>query len=120
MTTISKALAEATLDAVKAQHATYLNPHTIDGTVYPALYDPPVLVWDYTDSGAPAIVWEDGPDEWAYRIDGSPSDEDRSLYAEASAEFGVAVRPSHRPAAKIPAGVYVEPHMSFILALYPA
>lgn len=119
-TTITEAQATAALDAVKAQYAAYLVPQTIDGEEHDALYPEPVLVWDYTDSGHPAICWEEGPDDWALLIHGGTSEAERYMFASASEEFGTEIKAPERPAAKMPATVYAEPLMSFVLGLYPA
>lgn len=83
-------------------------------------YPEPVLVEDYTDSGHWAIAWEEGPDDWAYLIGGGTSEADHVTYAALSAEFGRDVAPPVRAAAQMPADVYAEPIMSFVLGLYPA
>ena len=120
ITTITETQATAALEAVKAQYAPHLAPQTVDGETYDALYPEPTLVWEYTDSGHPAICWEEGPSDWAMLLDGGTSEEDRYLYASLAEEFGSDVKAPERPAAKMPAGVYAEPIMSFVLGLYPA
>jgi hypothetical protein len=118
--TVTKAQAEATLAAVKAQFAAFLNPMTLDGTTYDPTYPDPVLVWDYTDSGHPAIAWEEGPDEWVYTIHGGTSEEEASLMALAAEEFGATLPVPVRKPATIPAGVFVEPVNHCALGVYPA
>lgn len=117
---VSRAKAEAVLEAVKAQHAAFLSPMTIDGVTYPPLYGDPTLVEDYDDRPGWAILWECGPDEWAFTIDGGTGEEDRVLFAEASAEFGGNVKAPERAPAKMPKGVWTEPINSYAVAIYPA
>lgn len=123
--------AEAVLAAIKHQFRTYLEPLDLPAEggspamhLDPCCPEPTLVEWD--DNAPWAIVWEDGPDEWAYRVtEGGTSEEQRVLAADAAREFGAdptAVVASLRGVepATIPASVYVEPVTSFILALYPA
>ena len=118
--TITEAQGAAALAAVRGQYAAYLTTQIIDGETHEALYPEPTLVWDYTDSGHPAICWEEGPSDWAMLLEGGTSEEDRCLFAAAAEEFGHDVKAPERPAADMPADVYAEPIMSFVLGLYPA
>jgi hypothetical protein len=121
--TITREQAEAALAAVKAQFAAYIEPLVINGHDYgPTVDSQPVLVEDYEGSGHWAISWEEGPDDWAYRASvGGTSEEERTLAGQAAEEFGVPYeRVAPRPDEPIRVeGVHAEPHMSFILGLYP-
>jgi hypothetical protein len=117
---VSKKQAEAALAAVKAQYSVYFEPLVIDGKDFGPTYPEPTLVWDYTESGHPAICWEEGPDDWAYLIGGGTSESDQYLYGTLSEEFGQTVKAPARKPAQIPASVFAEPIMSCVLGLYPA
>lgn len=83
----------------------------------------PVLAENFTWVGsAPyAIVWEEGPFEWAMAFTGGGiSEEDAEMCAELNAEFGADLKPAGHPAYEAPAGVYVEPLTGWALGLYPA
>lgn len=114
---VSEDQAQAVLAAVKTQFRRYLEPVVVDGKDYGPSCPDPTLMMDY--DGHPAILWEMGPEEWAYLVPyGGTSEEERVLAGQASAEFGVAIKaPGVKPAV-MPAGVYVEPIMSFILGIY--
>lgn len=123
---ISRRKAEAALAAVKAQYAAYFQPIRLDDNdpesrIISEGWPEPVLVdrghrWD--------IVWEEGPDEWVFTLDGGSGEESRVLAAQAAREFGgdvdQAVKAVERPAAKMPAGVYVEAVNHVSIGLYPA
>ncbi|GAC1533618.1 MAG: hypothetical protein NVS3B1_28010 [Marmoricola sp.] len=124
MTTITRKQAEQALAAVRAQFARYLEPLDMgDGTVYPATMPEPKLSMDW--GGEVAILWEEGPDEWAMRATGGGTSEtERIMIANAAKEFG------YDPQAAVdrmkvdepitwPKGVYAEPYYSFVLCLYP-
>lgn len=122
---ITQQQAEAVLAAVKAQFAAYLEPITLDGGRVIAGDPPPTLVMDYEDVAGrriPAILWEDGPGEWADRASmGGTSEEERVLVAQAAEEFGVPyVKPADDEPVPLPAGVTVEPIYSFVLGIYAA
>lgn len=125
---ITAAQATAALEAVKAQFAEYLKPLVLEADedgpaiTYPGSPEP-TLVEDYSREGVWAICWEEGPDEWAYRATmGGTSEEERVLAAQAAVEFGVdpsTTAPKADEPVTFPKGVYAEPYMSFVLALYP-
>ena len=121
-TKASKAKAEAVLAAVKAQYASYFEPllHE-DGSTLSEGWPEPVLI-DRGDRFE--VVWEEGPDEWVFTLDGGSGEEDRVLAAQAAQEFGAnvatTVKAVERPPAKMPPGVYVEPVNHITLAVYPA
>jgi hypothetical protein len=108
---LSKALAEATLEAVKVQFAVYIE----------AGYGPPTLAEPGQWSSGWSVVWESGPDEWAHRafIDGTDEEVfflamDEGLGSKRAREI------AKTRTAELPKGVSAEPYNSFILALYPS
>jgi hypothetical protein len=123
---VTKRQAEAALRAVEKQFKRYLEPIKDPEGEFediPPMCPPPKLSMDW--DGHVAILWEDGPDEWAYRATmGGTSEEERCLVAAAAQEFGkdpkqaVAAMKVDAPM-KWPKGVYAEPYNSFILCLYP-
>lgn len=130
---ISKAKAEKVLAAVKAQYKSYLEPLVLpagidpvtgvsypEETLSPTYTSLPVLLEDWDGPGW-VISWEEGPDEWAFRVsEGGPSEEERVLAHDAAKEFGVEYTVPKGPApATIPKSVFVEPYNSFTLGLYP-
>lgn len=118
--TVTREQAEQTLAAIKGQYAAYFEPITNDdGKVLVEASPEPTLLADF-DGRDWTIVWEEGPDEWVYTLDGGSSEEDRVLMAEASAEFGTDLGTPNRPAAVFPAGVFVEPINSISVGVYPA
>lgn len=117
---VTTAQAQAVLTAVKAQFHTYLEPMDLgNGLVLAPACPEPTLNMDY--DGTPAIVWEEGPSEWAYRVnEGGTSEEEAALAAAASEEFGHKITSSNLAPAALPKGVEVEAFYSFVLAIYPA
>lgn len=81
-------------------------------------YTEPTLSLDW--DGHVAILWEEGPDDWAFHLDGSPSESDYELYEQMNQEFGGNLKPKTRKAVEFPKGVYGEPFYSFVLCLYPS
>jgi hypothetical protein len=66
-----------------------------------------------------AVVWEEGPDDWAYRTREGGVDEE--LTAEARTIPGMEQSIIHTPAATAwPTGVHGEPYFSYVLGLYEA
>lgn len=125
-TKVSKAKAQAVLDAVKAQHKAWVEPMLDDdGSVILDAGPPPVLMEEGFDGRQWTIVWEEGPDEWPFTLHGGSSEEDRVLLAQAAEEFGanltvsVAEAAERKPAA-LPKGVYVEPINHCSIGVYPA
>lgn len=119
-TDLTREQAEATLAAIVDHFRSYTEP-----MVLPADGDAPALTLDAAcplptllenfDGAAWTIMWEEGPDEWAYRASmGGNSEEDRVL----AADVGVTVV-IEKPAT-VPAGVSLEPATSYSLGLYPA
>lgn len=97
---ITREQGEAALAAVKAAFAPYLSSG----------WDEPVLEWDWDwlESGptACAIVWEEGPEEWALHLDVVP--------VEAGSEKAAQWKPGDWPV-----GVWYERVNTFALSLYP-
>jgi len=115
---ISRQQAEQALAAVTQQFVAFCEPLIIGGRNY-GISSLPTLV--ETSQGDWEIVWEDGPDEWAYRASmGGSSEEDRALAAAASVEFGTTITVPEDKPVTFPRGVHAEPVMSFVLGLYEA
>ena len=143
-TTVAREAAEAVLAAVRKQFRNHCATHAEiaemfaddpelvatlttkrDGTPKPEAPQPKLVEnWQFThrDDPAPfAIVWEEGPYEWAYNaIHGGVDEEMTALMAEAAAEFG-----GTAPVAKIAAadpitGVETEPITGWALGVYAA
>lgn len=110
--------AQATLAAIRHQFHTYLDPILGSAGRMPE----PTLAADWDGEGHWAIVWEEGPSDWAHRVtDGGTSEEERVLAAHAAAEFGFEYKPSKGVSpAVLPKGVHVEPYYSFVAVIYPA
>jgi hypothetical protein len=124
MSEVTERQAQEVFAAVREQFKGYLEPVIVDGRDYGPPCPEPKLVLDYQgDSGnlGPAVVWEDGPSDWAYLVhEGGASEEDRALAHDAAQEFKVAYKaPAGVKAAKLPTGVWVEPIFSFVLGIYP-
>lgn len=121
MSKVSKSKAEKVLAAVKGQFASYFEPILReDGSVLIEGYPEPSLI-DRGDRFE--VVWEEGPDEWVFTLDGGSSEEERVLMAAAAAENGVKVdvaKACERKPAKMPPGVYVEPVNHISIGIYPA
>lgn len=129
---VTKRQAEAALAAVKKKFDIYLTPWDLTETdengvvtyskTYPPMCPEPKLSMDW--EGNVAILWEDGPSEWAYRASmGGTSEEDRVLGADAAREFGVdpsVTAPKPDAPVSWPEGVTAEPYYSFVLCLYLA
>jgi hypothetical protein len=106
---ISEAQARQCLAAIERQFAPY-----IDQTCRPTLAKPGEQCSGW------AIVWEDGPDEWALRaFHGGHDEELYHLAREAGATPEQARRTAQVGGVPCPAGVFAEPVMTFVLGLYP-
>lgn len=107
--TITPEQAQAVLDAVKARWASWLE------------YTQPMLLGNYEGRGHWAILWEDGPRDWALRFtQGGYSEEEAAMAAAAAEEFDI---PYDGPVIEKPTetpGVDAEPIYTFALGLYPA
>lgn len=84
--------------------------------------DGPKLIKDYEgwySSHAYAIVWEDGPYEWAIRVSCGGFDEEmfHNLYPEFASEQE-AIKKSWKAHLPMPAGTYSEAISSYSLGLY--
>lgn len=114
---VTQAQAEQALAAVKRQFAAYFEPATFEDGFTVAGSAPPKLVMDFDWTGTgpgPAIVWKEGPYEWAYLACAGGVDEEM---AELAAEVGVTVRA--QDPVKMPEAIWCEPTTSWALALYP-
>jgi hypothetical protein len=87
-----------------------------EGRFYPA----PKVIEDWDGEGHTFVMWEEGPSDFALNLDGSPSEEDYALFAQANAEFGADLKPPTRPSFKAPRGIEVEAYASYALILYRA
>lgn len=118
---VTREQAEAVLEAVKERYRSYWET----GDKYAP--QPPKLVenWDWLDSGptAWAIVWEEGPFEWAYRATSGGFDEEAALLIadaigpEATRERARAGDFTEQPVA-VPAGVWLEPVTTWAVGIY--
>jgi hypothetical protein len=121
--TIRNAVTARQAEAVVAELQRCFNPVMTDpdlahydGRFYPA----PSIVQNWDGEGHTFVMWEEGPSDFTFNLDGSPSEEDYSLFAHASAEFGTTIKPGLRPAFKCPRGVEVDAYASYALILYRA
>lgn len=117
---VTREQAEQVLEAVKKQYRPYWEP---DGDYVPQL---PVLIenWEYLDHPTPwAIVWEEGPDEWAYRASSGGVDEEMCYLmsdvvgVDAVKEMVKAGKMTESPVSS-PSGVYVSPVTGWALGIY--
>lgn len=92
---ITKRQADAVLTLVRKQFAGWLN----EGDEGPKLI--PDFDWSGTGPG-PAIVWEEGPFEWVFLVQGGED------------EFGFTL-----PERTAPAGTFLEPITGWALGIYP-
>lgn len=132
-TKVTKEQAEQALAAVKEQFKVYLEPIVISAeesssgeekVLSPCCPEPTLVEnWQGWAGGTTdfAILWEDGPDDWAYRAtSGGYSEEEFALSVAAAKEFGVeAGKPKQEEPVTWPKGIWAEPYCSFILCLYP-
>jgi hypothetical protein len=97
---VRKSDADAVFNAVKRQFAGWIDPSLPSGG--------PILEkdWDFLGYGAIpyAIVWEDGPYEWAFI----------AIHGGREQEFGGTI-----PPVEIPSHLYTEPITSWALGIYP-
>lgn len=117
MVSVSRAVAER----VMARINNYFNPKVPDDLrdVIPCerMYPDPVLHFNQ-ESGLWEIWWEDGPDNWAQRFDGEPSEESCALLQDMAEEFGFEYeRPPAQKSLVLPLGVDFVPITSFGIAL---
>lgn len=110
--TVTREQARQALEATKLQFAL----HVEDAPEYgPKLIEN----WDWLESGPTpwAIVWEDGPYEWAYRAQEGGMDEEATILARDIAELATVTLET--PAAPLwPVGVFAEPVTSWAVGLY--
>ena len=77
----------------------------------------PKLIMEFDFSGAPrpAIVWEDGPFEWAHLASSGGVDEGMASLAR---NAGIRTAPPEQDPVKV-AGLFLEPITSWALGIYP-
>lgn len=115
-TKLTREQAEAALEVIKKQYAIYVEG--VDG--YEPLCPLPVLVEDWADVVGWQIVWEEGPEDWAYRaFVGGTNEEIYQLMIDEGVESGKAATLSRDPVTAKPEGIFTEPYNSFVLSLYP-
>lgn len=119
--TVTQEQAEAVLAAVEAKYQGYWGEQAVeDGFVMPH----PTLVMDFDWIGTgpqPAIVWEEGPYEWAIRHAGGMNEETfHNIHPEFEADAAKAREMATEKAVEIPEGLWVEPITSWALAIYEA
>ncbi|MFE0472636.1 hypothetical protein ACFW2V_13575 [Streptomyces sp. NPDC058947] len=114
---ITRKQAEQALACVRQQFKVYIDA----GEPEPVLVENwKPFVWQdsrgvETDTYPFAIIWEEGPFEWAYRAEEGGVDEELTLLGREFKEDYVA----HTPAAQgWPKGVHGEPYFSYVLTLY--
>lgn len=100
---LSRKLAEQALASIKEQYKSYL--------MFGDEEFGPKLVESWTDSGHWAIVWEEGPYEWALNSPQGGVDEELSELA------GQRVDTPEAP--NFPEGVFAECYSYSVLCLYP-
>lgn len=116
-TAITADQAAAALAAVEAQYAHYLVDVT-DPADRPTLLEPGHQAND--SNGGWMILWESGPDEWAYRANHGGVDEELlNLAKDAGADGRSALDLATEPGLAWPAGVAAEPYTTYSLCLYP-
>ena len=117
---VTRADAEVVLRQVKRRFA-YCRPF---GTYGPQIK----RNWDFFGHGPVpyAIVWEDGPYEWAYLVAHGGVDEEITTLAMTPNEYWAYVRtgrmdhPSRVERVAPPSGVMLEPYTSWAIGLWPA
>lgn len=111
---ISRELAEATLAAVRAQFAAYIEPG----------YGPTLFAPGEGPAGDDRwlIVWEMGaPDEWAIRAFNDDHDEELAVLASDVTDNPALINAvATTPLPECPSGVYAEPKNHLTLSLFPA
>jgi hypothetical protein len=119
--TVTDEQAQEVLDAIVAHYKMYFEPITSDATgriIVPPAAKPTV---QRDERGHAVIWWEDGPSDWAYQVTGGGStEEERVLFAEAGQEFGAELKAAEPEPMQFPPHVYVEPHTSYAVGVYPA
>lgn len=113
---ITREQAERALASIRQQFKTYIDagepePELIENWK-PFVYQDGKVI--ETDTYPFAVVWQDGPFEWAHRAQEGGVDEELTLLGREFKEDYVA----HTPAAEgWPKGVHGEPYFSYVLTL---
>jgi hypothetical protein len=82
------------------------------------IYHDPILKMNRL-SGQWEVLWEDGPENWAYRFDGRPSEESEILSKQAAAEFGFKyTRSANKAPLVLNNGIEFDQIYSFAITLY--
>lgn len=111
-TALTRETAEKVLKQVTTKYAAYIE----------AGYEPKLIQdWDWVGHTPWAIIWEEGPDEWAYNFGGGGFDYE--IYEGARA-FGKSEEEARKlatvePTADLP-GVFTEPVTGWALGIYEA
>lgn len=103
--------AEIVLASVAAMYA-----QEIEAGLYPA----PLLATGRNAAGYGsdfAVVWEEGPFEWAFRLDGQPDEDLFNLAVDAGLCRDQARRLASTRSLFVPDGVEVDPYSSYILCI---
>lgn len=106
-TTTARAKAEKVLASLTEMYS-----EEITGGLFPA----PTLMDDAYGSEF-AIAWEEGPYEWALRLDGQPDRELLLLATDAGIDSDDATKLATTKSLVVPDGVEVEPFYSFVLCI---
>jgi hypothetical protein len=120
---LNRRQAEAVFEAVKKRYALHLEGMSETSLDYPKLVEDWEPWWN-NDIVPWAILWESGPDEWAYRFSDGGFDEELAILSgdlfgrERTREMAEAGRFTEQPA-QLKKDVFVEPGTSFVLCLYP-
>lgn len=118
---VTQEQAEAALAAVIAKYKGYWGAQAVeDGFIMPK----PTLVMEFTftGSGGPAIVWEDGPYEWAYRTGPGEVNEEtfHNIFPEFEQDEAKAREMATEKGIETPEGLFLEPITSWALGIYEA
>lgn len=65
-----------------------------------------------------AVLWEEGPDDWAYRAHSGGRDVELTLELRSVPGIGETATVDTPPATEWPPGVSAEPYFSYVLGLY--
>lgn len=119
---LTREQAEAAFEQVKEQFAAYLGhegyrpPELIKSYVYDVWYGSRVIS---TIEPPYAIVWEEGPDNWALRAKDGGRDYEATLELRSIPGVNKYVTVDTAPAKAWPSEVFGEPVTSYILGLWP-
>lgn len=120
MKTVTVQQANAVRNAVMTQFKTYVKVMETRPALY-TNYDG-FGVSEHADPVPWALLWEEGPFEWA--LNAFTEHVDEEVLAEVKSVLAIddsaARKVATRRAVEVPSGVTVEPLTSFILAIYPS